>query len=68
MVPEEEGPLIVWRTMVPSVPFEEFEHQLLSQRQPGWNLAVGIVEIYEGNRSPRGKETRSFRQRSHSGL
>ena len=30
MVPEEKAALIVWRIMVPSVPFEECERELLA--------------------------------------
>jgi hypothetical protein len=43
MIPEEQAALIVWRIVVPSVPFEEFERHLLSQRRPEWNQAVGMV-------------------------
>ena len=34
MIPEEKAVLIVWRIMVPTVPFEEFERHLVSQRWP----------------------------------
>ena len=43
MIPEEKSALIVWRIMVPSVPFEEFERHLLKQRRPEWNQAVGMI-------------------------
>ena len=43
MIPEEKAALIVWRIMVPTVPFEEFERHLLKQRRPEWNQAVGII-------------------------
>ena len=43
MIPEEKAALIVWRIMVPSVPFEEFERHLLKQRRPEWNQAVGMI-------------------------
>ena len=35
MIPEEKAALIVWRIMVPSVPFEEFERHLLRDGQSG---------------------------------
>jgi hypothetical protein len=43
MIPEEKAALIVWRIMVPSVPFEDFEQHLASQRRPEGNRAVGII-------------------------
>jgi hypothetical protein len=43
VIPEEKAALIVWRIMVPSVPFGEFEHCLVSQCRPEWNQAVGMV-------------------------
>jgi hypothetical protein len=43
MIPEEKAALIVWRIMVPSVPFEEFERRLVSQPRPEWNQAVGMI-------------------------
>ena len=43
MIPEEKAALIVWRIMVPSVPFEEFERRLLNQKQPEWNQTVGMI-------------------------
>ena len=43
MIPEEKAALIVWRIMVPTVPFEEFERHLVSQRRPEWNQAVGMI-------------------------
>ena len=54
MIPEEKAALIVWRIMVPSVPFEEFERQLLSQKQPEWNQAVGMIaDAIRGSRPGR---------------
>jgi len=54
MIPEEKAALIVWRIMVPSVPFEEFERHLLKQRQPEWNQAVGMIaDAIRGNRPGR---------------
>jgi hypothetical protein len=54
VIPEEKAALIVWRMMVPSVPFEEFERQLLSQKQPEWNQAVGMVaDAIRGSRPGR---------------
>jgi hypothetical protein len=54
MIPEEKAALIVWRMMVPSVPFEEFERHLLRQRRPEWNQAVGMIaDAIRGGRSGR---------------
>jgi hypothetical protein len=54
MIPEEKAALIVWRIMVPSVPFEEFERHLLSQRRPEWNQAVGMIaDAIRGSRPGR---------------
>jgi hypothetical protein len=54
MIPEEKAALIVWRIMVPSVPFEEFEHQLLSQRRSEWNQAAGMIaDAIRGSRPGR---------------
>jgi hypothetical protein len=54
MIPEEKAALIVWRIMVPSVPFEEFERHLVSQRRPEWNQAVGMIaDAIRGSRSGR---------------
>jgi single-strand DNA-binding protein len=43
MIPEEKAALIVWRIMVPTVPFEGFERHLLKQRRPEWNQAVRLI-------------------------
>jgi hypothetical protein len=43
VIPEEKAALIVWRIMVPSVPFEEFECHLVGQCWPEWNRAVGMI-------------------------
>jgi len=43
VIPEEKAALIVWRIMVPSVPFEEFERHLLKQRRPEWNQAANAL-------------------------
>jgi hypothetical protein len=43
MIPEEKAALIVWRIMVPTVPFADFERHLTSQRRPEWNQAVGAI-------------------------
>jgi hypothetical protein len=54
MTPEEKAALIVWRIMVPSVPFEEFECHLVSQRRPEWNQAVGMIaDAIRGSRPGR---------------
>jgi hypothetical protein len=54
MIPEEKAALIVWRIMVPSVPFEEFERHLLKQRRPEWNQAVGMIaDAIRGSRPGR---------------
>jgi hypothetical protein len=54
MIPEEKAALIVWRIMAPSVPLEEFERHLLSQKQPEWNQAVGLVaDAIRGSRPGR---------------
>ena len=54
MIPEEKAALIAWRIMVPSVPFEEFERHLLSQKQPEWNQAVGMIaDAIRGSRPGR---------------
>jgi hypothetical protein len=54
MIPEEKAALIVWRIMVPSVPFEEFECHLLRQRRPAWNQAVGMIaDAIRGSRPGR---------------
>jgi hypothetical protein len=54
MIPEEKAALIVWRILVPSVPFEEFERHLVSQRRPEWNQAVGIItDAIRGSRPGR---------------
>jgi hypothetical protein len=43
VIPEEKAALIVWRIMVPSVPFEDFERHLLKHRRPEWNQAVRLI-------------------------
>ena len=54
MIPEEKAALIVWRIMVPSVPFEEFEYYLASQHRPEWNQAVGMAaDAIRGSQSGR---------------
>jgi hypothetical protein len=54
MTPEEKAALIVWRIMVPSVPFEEFERLLVSQRRLEWNQAVGMIaDAIRGSRPGR---------------
>ena len=54
MIPEEKAALIVWRIMVPSVPFEEFERLLVSQRRLEWNQAVAtIADAIRGSRPGR---------------
>ena len=54
MTPEEKAALIVWRIMVPTVPFEEFEGHLLKQRRPEWNQAVGMIaDAIRGSRPGR---------------
>jgi len=54
MAPEEKAALIVWRIMVPSVPFEEFERHLVSQKRPEWNQAVGLIaDAIRGSRTGR---------------
>ena len=54
MIPEEKGALIVWRIMVPTVSFEEFERHLVSQRRPEWNQAVGMIaDAIRGSRPGR---------------
>jgi hypothetical protein len=40
--------------MVPSVPFEDFERRLVSQRRPEWNEAVGMIaDAIRGGRPDR---------------
>ena len=54
MIPEEKAALIVWRITVPSVPFEEFERHLVSQRRPEWNQAVDMIaDAIRGSRPGR---------------
>jgi len=54
MIPEEKAALIVWRIMVPSVPFEKFERHLLRQRRPEWNQAMGMIaDAIRGSRPGR---------------
>jgi hypothetical protein len=54
MIPEEKAALIVWRILVPSMPFEEFERHLVSQRRPEWNQAVGMIaDAIRGSRPGR---------------
>jgi hypothetical protein len=54
MIPEEKAALIVWRIMAPSVPFEEFERHLVSQRRPEWNQTVGMIaDVIRGSRPGR---------------
>ena len=54
MIPEEKAALIVWRIMVPSMPFEEFERHLVSHRRPEWNQAVGMIaDAIQGSRPGR---------------
>jgi hypothetical protein len=54
VIPEEKAALIVWRIMVPSVPFEEFERHLVSQHRPEWNQAVGMIaDAIRGSRPGR---------------
>jgi hypothetical protein len=54
MISEEKAALIVWRIMVPSVPFEEFERHLLNQKWPEWNQAVGMIaDAIHGSRPGR---------------
>jgi hypothetical protein len=54
VIPEEKAALIAWRIMVPSVPFEEFERHLLSQKQAKWNQAVGMIaDAIRGSRPGR---------------
>jgi hypothetical protein len=43
VIPEEKAALIVWRILVPSMLFEDFERHLLKQRRPEWNQAVGMI-------------------------
>jgi hypothetical protein len=49
MTPEERAARIIWRLMAPSAAFGAFERHLLTQKQPEWNRAVGLVadEIHE---------------------
>ena len=42
-MPEDKAAYIVWRLMVPSVPFEEFQRHLVAQRRPEWNRAVRMI-------------------------
>jgi hypothetical protein len=54
MIPEEKAALIVWRIMAPSVPLEEFERHLVSQHQPEWSQAVGMIaDAIRGSRPGR---------------
>lgn len=54
MIPGQKAALILWRIMVPTVSFEEFERLLVSQRRPEWNQAVGIVaDAIRGSRPGR---------------
>jgi hypothetical protein len=54
VIPEEKATLIVWRIMAPTMPFEEFERHLVSQRRPEWNQAVSMIaDAIRGSRPGR---------------
>ena len=54
MIPEEKAALIIWRIMVPTLPFGESERHLLKQRRPEWNQAVGMIaDAIRGSRPGR---------------